>query len=101
MHLQPQVFIKGGRRAIESVHSTHLIPIETNVAVDQEVAYPELLQQIWMLLTKQMSAPQVADLLDTAGKAIILLDRLPSRPQCSIYLHLCRRENAGRNSSVV
>jgi hypothetical protein len=58
-----------------------MIPIETNIAVDQEVAYPELLQRIWMLLTKLISAPRVADSLDTAGKAIILLDRLPSRPQ--------------------
>ncbi len=53
--------------AIESVHSTHLIPIETNIAADQEVAYPELLQGIWMPLTKLISVPRVADSLDTAG----------------------------------
>jgi hypothetical protein len=78
-YLKVQVVTNFGRRTIEGIYSTCLIPIETNIAVHQEVAYPELLQCIRVPLCQLISMRCVADLLDTAGEAIILLNRLPSR----------------------
>jgi hypothetical protein len=100
-YLQAQVFTNVWRRTIKGVYSTFLIPIETNLAVHQEVAYPELLQRVWAPLCQLISMQCVTDLLDTVGEAVILLNQLPSRSKCSAYLQFCSSENARRNSLVV
>jgi hypothetical protein len=54
-YLKAQVVTNFGRRTIKGIYSTCLIPIETKIAVHQEVAYPELLQRIWVPLCQLIS----------------------------------------------
>ena len=99
--LPSQIFLEGGGHDVERVGAAGAVAVEANLAVQKEVAHPQLLDHEWLLLGNLCVLLDVADVKLIRNGGVALFNCHPTSFQILVYCLLSGSQRHPADTSIV